>query len=282
MTPRYGHHDDIHACAAAISRASKVGAPKVAVVLGTGLAPVAHALTDAVVIPYAELPGFPTSTAPGHFGRLHVGSMGGVPTAVMQGRFHLYEGHAPQCWLTPIRALRTAGVETIIITNAVGGFHVEWPATCLMLVTDHINGLGANPLIGPNEDRFGVRFPDMTEVYDRRLRVLADETAAELEIGLHAGVYFAMLGPMFETPAEIRMMRMLGADVVGMSLVPEAITARHCGMRVLAISAVTNHAAGINPNPLTQEEVIAGGQSLSQNLARLIAGVVPKIAVAKT
>lgn len=278
MNPKYGSNAHIEAASGIIAGRSKVGAPKVGIILGTGLAPVAHDLADSVTIPYSELPGFAAATAPGHFGRLHVGRLGGAPVAAMQGRFHLYEGHDPRCWLTPIRALRKAGVETLVITNAVGGFHADWPATCLMLVNDHINGIGSNPLVGPNEPKFGPRFPDMSAVYDQKLREIARRVAQKLGIGLKEGVYYAMLGPVFETPAEIRMMRMLGADVVGMSLVPEAIVARHCGMKLLAISAITNHAAGINPKPLTEQEVIEGGNKLSRDLSKLISGIVSAIA----
>lgn len=281
MTPSHGKHSDIDSSASTIRAASGERAPKLAVILGSGLAAFAHRLSNARTIPYSELPGFPASTAPGHHGRLHVGMIGGLSAVVLQGRFHLYEGHQASCWLTPIRALKQAGVEALVITNAVGGMRPEWPSPSLMLVADHINGLPNNPLVGPNDDRFGVRFPDMTRVYDPHLAEHFRDAATQEKIPLNEGIYFAMQGPCFETPAEIRAMRTLGADVVGMSLVPEAIVARHCGLRIAAVSVITNHAAGISPSPLSIEEVLAGGAEMSEKLGRLVANFASRFASAE-
>jgi xanthosine phosphorylase len=245
-------------------------APRVALVLGTGIGGLAEAVENPTFIGYGDLPGFPRSTVEGHAGRLVLGELAGVAVACMQGRVHLYEGHPAADLALPIRALRLAGCDTLVLTNAAGSLNADFLPGSLMMLADHINMTGANPLIGANDDRFGPRFPDMTEAYDRGLRRRLAVAATSLGITLHEGVYLALLGPNFETPAEIRAFRTLGADAVGMSTVPECLVARHCGMRVAAISTLTNLAAGMTDQELSHEQSLAVGAEAAKDLSRLL------------
>lgn len=221
----------------------------VAIVLGSGLGAFARDLTEATQIPYDEIPGFARSTVEGHAGRLVIGKSGEVTLAAMQGRFHFYEGYSLQDVTFPVRVLKLLGVRTVVLTNAAGALNVEFTPGSLMVISDHLNLLGDNPLRGPNDERFGPRFPDLTSVYARRLQDVVIEEARALGLKLPRGIYGALAGPSYETPAEIRMLRTLGADVVGMSTVPEAIVARHMSMQVVGISCITNLAAGVQTSP---------------------------------
>jgi purine-nucleoside phosphorylase len=252
--------------------------PQVAVILGSGLGAFADELSDATTIPYSEIPGFPQSTAIGHAGKLILGRVSGVPTAVMAGRFHLYEGYTAQQAALGVRVLRALGAKSLIVTNAAGGIGVHLLEGCLVLISDHINLQGANPLIGPNDDSLGPRFPDMTEAYSLRYREIAQAAAAELGISLREGVYAALPGPSYETPAEIRYLRTIGADLVGMSTVPEVIAANHMGMQVLGISCVTNLAAGMSGKKLHHEEVLAVGERVRGTLVHLLKDILPRLA----
>jgi purine-nucleoside phosphorylase len=232
-------------------------APDVAIVLGSGLGDFAETLVDAIVLPYAAIPDWPSSSVVGHAGKLVVGRhASGARVAALSGRAHLYEGHHVARAVFGVRAMVRWGVTRIVLTNAAGGINTDFTRGALMLIEDHINLLGANPLIGPNVDELGVRFPDMTYVYDRELRRLALEAAASAQVPLQRGVYLATMGPSYETPAEIRAFRTLGADAVGMSTVPEAIAARHMGAAVAGISCITNPAAGVVDEPLRHDEVM--------------------------
>jgi purine-nucleoside phosphorylase len=258
--------------------------PRVGVVLGSGLGAAAIPLADQVVVPYAEIPHFPHSTVKGHKGRLVVGFLGELPVIILQGRVHFYEGYTPQEVTFPMRVLGALGVQSVVLTNAAGGISEDYHQGQLVALADHINLMGWNPLVGPNEPRFaarpgaGQRFPDMTEAYSKRLRALAKEAAAEEGFALDEGVYMAVSGPSFETPAEIRAFRALGATLVGMSTVPETIVARHMGIEVLCLSCVTNLAAGLSAAQLSHEEVIQTGKKVDQQLARLLQRLVPKMA----
>lgn len=247
--------------------------PKVAVVLGSGLGRLADDAREPTAIPYAEIPHFPTSTAPGHAGRLIFGTFADRPVVMMAGRVHLYEGYTSAEVVFPIRLFRQLGVETLIVTNAAGGVNARFSSGALMLITDHINLTGHNPLLGPNDDRFGVRFPDMTETYDPELRALAQRAAAATGVELSEGVYLGLLGPTYETPAEVRMVRLLGGDAVGMSTVLEAIAAHHMGMRVLGISCITNMAAGMLPQKLDHQEVMETAARVSGDFAGLVRAI---------
>jgi purine-nucleoside phosphorylase len=251
--------------------------PKIALILGSGLGAFADSLAESARVPYAEIPGFPKSTAIGHAGQLVIGKAGNVPVAAMQGRAHLYEGYSPQEITFCIRAFGRMGIRAVILTNAAGGISTNYSQGALVLIRDHINLQGSNPLVGPNDDRFGVRFPDVTHAYDRGYRALAREEAVKLNITLHEGVYAAMLGPNYETPAEIDFLRRIGADLVGMSTVPEVIAARHMGINVLAISCVTNMAAGILDQPLSHAEVMETGERVKSTFEALLRGVIPRI-----
>lgn len=250
--------------------------PKVGVVLGSGLGAVANSITERVVIPYREIPHFPQSTVDGHSGRLVAGRLGGSPVLMMQGRVHYYEGYSPSQVTFPMRVLGSLGVEAVILTNAAGGIEESYELGQLVAISDHINMMGWNPLIGQNEARFatrkgaGQRFFDMTEAYSKRLRGLAQQAAADEGITIDEGVYLAVSGPSFETPAEIRAFRALGATLVGMSTVPETIVARHMGIEVLGISCVTNKAAGLNAQPLSHEEVFETGRLVERRLSGVI------------
>ncbi len=252
--------------------------PKVAVVLGSGLGAFADELDGPVVIPYEEIPGWPRSTAIGHAGKLVIGSCEGVPTAVLAGRAHLYEGYTAQQSVYGIRVLRMLGVESVILTNAAGGINVSYKPGDLVLISDHINLLGQNPLSGPNDESLGPRFPDMTEAYSKAFRAIARETAGGLGLEMPEGVYVAVPGPSYETPAEIRYLRVIGADLVGMSTVPEAIAASHMGMRTLGISCVTNHAAGVVDQKLNHTEVLEVGDRMKDTLIELLRRLVPGVA----
>jgi purine-nucleoside phosphorylase len=252
--------------------------PRIALVLGSGLGAFADGMAQAARVDYAKIPHFPRSTAVGHAGRLVIGDVGAIPTAVMQGRVHFYEGYSQQEVIFPMRVLARLGVRAVILTNAAGGINRDYNQGCLVVLRDHINFQGTNPLIGPNDSRFGVRFPDMSRVYEPSYRKIALEEAARLGLGTFEGVYVAMSGPSYETPAEIRALRTIGADLVGMSTVPEAIAASHLGIRVLGISCVTNMAAGILDQPITTEEVIETGERVKHQFVALLSSVIPRIA----
>lgn len=256
--------------------------PQIAIVLGSGLGALADELTMSKSIRYQEIPGFPHSTAEGHAGRLVMGKIGAVPVAVMQGRVHFYEGHTQQEVTFPMRVLGRMGVKGVVLTNAAGGISEKLEQGCLVVLSDHINMQGTNPCMGANDERFGLRFFDMSNAYDLKWRKLTLQAAAELKadgmlVSVHEGVYVAVTGPSYETPAEIRAFRILGGDVVGMSTVPEVIVARHMGMRVLAISCVTNLAAGLSPQPLNHEEVLEVGRMVRGDFQRLLKQVVPQL-----
>jgi purine-nucleoside phosphorylase len=252
--------------------------PQIGLVLGSGLGAFADDLTDAVRIPYADIPAFPRSTAVGHAGQLVFGRAGDVPVAVMQGRVHLYEGYTAAEVAYPTRVLGRAGIRALILTNAAGGIDVDYGQGALVILRDHINLQGQNPLTGANDERFGPRFPDMSYTYSQRYREIALEEARKLSITPHTGVYAALAGPSYETPAEIRYLRTIGADLVGMSTVPEAIVARHMGMNILAISCVTNMAAGILDKPLVHDEVLEVGRRVMGQFIALLRAVLPRIA----
>lgn len=252
--------------------------PTIGLVLGSGLGAFADSLTDATRVPYADIPSFPQSTAIGHAGRLVIGNAGSVLVAAMQGRVHQYEGYSAQEVIFPIRVFARMGIKAVILTNAAGGINLGYSQGALVLLRDHINLQGTNPLVGPNDDRFGVRFPDMTHAYSRAYREIAREEAAKLKIPLHEGIYAALLGPSYETPAEIEYLRRIGADLVGMSTVAEVIAARHMGMNVLAISCVTNMAAGILDQPLSHAEVMETGERVKSIFEALLRAVLPRVA----
>jgi purine-nucleoside phosphorylase len=253
-------------------------APVVGVVLGSGLGAFADAVEDGVAIPYDEIPGWPRSTAVGHAGTLVLGTFGGVEVAVMKGRAHLYEGHPAARVVFGVRGLARLGVRTLVLTNACGAIDTSLQPGELVLVSDHINLQGTSPLVGPNDDALGPRFPDLSDAYDPGLRTAARECGARLGLELQEGVYAAWLGPAFETPAEIRMLRTLGADLVGMSTVPEVVAARHMGVRCLAVSCVTNMAAGVLPEPIEHERVLEIGARAAGTLTALLRELVPELA----
>jgi purine-nucleoside phosphorylase len=257
-----------------------LGLPKVAVVLGSGLGDFANNLTDAVAIPYAEIPNFPCSTAVGHAGKLVIGKLGDLTIAAMQGRVHQYEGYTCKQASFPVRVFGLLGLKAIVLTNAAGGINAKYGQGALVLMTDHLNFQGANPLTGPNDDRFGPRFPDLSEAYSKEFRQFALDEAKRLGIELHEGVYAALAGPSYETPAEIRYLRTIGADLVGMSTVPEVIVARHMGIKVMAISCVTNMAAGLSNQTINHEEVLETGARVRGKFLALLGAVIPRIAAA--
>ena len=246
-------------------------------VLGSGLGAFADELESPVRIPYADIPGWPKSTAVGHAGKLVFGELGDLEVVVMAGRSHLYEGYSPAQATFGVRTFGHLGVRTIVFTNAAGGINLSYSQGALVLISDHINLQGLNPLCGPNDDALGPRFPDMSDAYSAALREIARDTAAGLGIHLREGVYAAMLGPSYETPAEIRFLRAIGADLVGMSTVPEVIVANHMGIRCLAISCVTNMAAGILPQKINHEEVLETGVRVRDTLVRLLKALLPKL-----
>ena len=252
--------------------------PKIGLVLGSGLGAFADRMSDASRIPYSQIPGFPRSTAIGHAGQMVIGNAGGIPAAVMQGRVHLYEGYSAQEVAFPMRVFGRMGIRAAIITNAAGGINLKYQQGALVLISDHINLQGCSPLVGANDDRFGVRFPDMTRAYSRQYAAIAREEAAKLGIQLEDGIYAALQGPSYETPAEIRYLRVIGADLVGMSTVAEVIAARHMGIEVLAISCVTNMAAGILDQILTHQEVMETGEKVRGHFEALLHAVLPRVA----
>ncbi len=260
--------DGAAAAAVIAERASEP--PRLGIVLGSGLGGLADALENPVVIGYDELPGFPEPGVAGHGGRLVLGRLGGLPVAALQGRRHIYEGGPPTGMAAPVRALKRVGADALFLTNAAGSLRVENRPGSLMAIADHINLLGVNPLTGPNDDSVGPRFPSLRDAYDPELRGLLRAAAKRLRLGLPEGVYLATAGPSFETPAEIRAFRTLGADAVGMSTVPEVILARHCGLRVAAVSAITNLAEGMGGDALSHEQTLRFAAEAAGDLARLI------------
>jgi purine-nucleoside phosphorylase len=260
-----------------LSQKPRLGAPYIAVVLGSGLGALAEALTDSVVIPYADIPNFPRSTAIGHAGRLVIGKSGDLTVAAMQGRVHQYEGYSSREAAFPVRVLGRLGIRSLVLTNAAGGINPAYRQGNLVVLSDHINLQGNNPLNGPNDERLGPRFPEMSAVYSRGYRRIALEAGRELGIDLKEGVYAALRGPSYETPAEIRYLRAIGADLVGMSTVPEAIVARHMGIAVLGISCVTNLAAGMCEDKIDHAEVLETGRRTSATLLALLTAILPRI-----
>src|SRR5215470_6407036 len=253
--------------------------PRIALVLGSGLGAFADELESATRVPFAKIPHFPRSTAIGHVGQLVLGMVAGIPVAGMQGRVHLYEGYTAKQVAFPTRVFSRMGIRAVIVTNAAGGINLSYSEGALVALRDHINLQGANPLVGPNHDRFGPRFPDMTCAYDPDFRRFVAEEGKKLKLNLHEGVYLALAGPNYETPAEIQALRALGADLVGMSTVPEVLAARHSQMRVLGISCVTNMAAGVTGKQLTAEEVFQTGARVKNQFIALLKAVIPRIAV---
>src|ERR1700746_1353411 len=252
--------------------------PTIGLILGSGLGAFADSLTDASRVPYEQIPAFPQSTAIGHAGQMVIGKAGGVAVAAMQGRVHLYEGYSPQEVAFPKRVFGGMGMRAVVITNAAGGINLKYQQGALVVIRDHINLQGVNPLVGPNDDRFGLRFPDMTQAYWKPYRQAAQEEAAQLGLAVDEGTYAGLLGPSYETPAEIRYLRTIGADLVGMSTVAEVIAARHMGIKVLAISCVTNMAAGILDQPLSHQEVLETGEKVRGQFEALLRAVLPRIA----
>jgi purine-nucleoside phosphorylase len=250
---------------------------RVALVLGSGLGAFADEVEDSVEIPYEEITGFARSTVEGHAGRLVLGKVEGVPVAAMQGRFHYYEGYEFEEVVFPIRTLGLLGVKSLVLTNAAGGINVAFDQGALMVISDHLNLMGVNPLRGPHDNRFGERFPDMSEVYTRDYQEIAVAEGQAMGLELRRGIYAALSGPSYETPAEIRMMRILGADAVGMSTVPEAIVARQMGIKVLGISCITNMAAGVVGDPINHQEVMETGERIRDTFKELLRRIIPRL-----
>jgi purine-nucleoside phosphorylase len=263
--------------AAAFIRGKTSLEPEIALILGSGLGVLADHVEDAAVIPYEDIPHFPLSTVEGHAGELVIGRLAGRTVVIMRGRFHMYEGYGPELTAFPVRVMKELGARTLVVTNAAGGINTSFEPGDLMLITDHLNLTGRNPLVGPNDPGLGPRFPDMSEAYSRRLRAIALETAREQGLALREGVYAGLLGPSYETPAEIRMLRVLGADAVGMSTVAEVIAARHTGLEVLGISCISNMAAGILDQPLSHEEVMETTERVKSRFLALVTGVIPRL-----
>lgn len=251
--------------------------PEVAVVLGSGLGSLADEVEDKIIIKYSDIPNFPLSTVAGHAGQFVYGTLEGKTVIMMHGRFHFYEGYDMKTVTFAVRVLSLFGIKKLIVTNAAGGVNTSFKPGDLMIIKDHINFAGTNPLIGRNLDEFGPRFPDMSEAYDKELISLSLKTAAENNIDVVSGVYFMMTGPSYESPAEIRMIRTLGGDAVGMSTVPEVIVAKHCGMKVLGISCITNMACGILDKPLNHEEVIETSNKVKDKFQRLVKGIIKQV-----
>ncbi|MGD0481028.1 MAG: purine-nucleoside phosphorylase [Terracidiphilus sp.] len=278
------YYDQVAEAAAFVHSRLGALAPRVGMVLGSGLGAAADAVADPVFVPYQEIPHFPQSTVEGHSGRIVAGSLGGAPAIILQGRVHSYEGYTPREVTFPMRVLGALGVRAVVLTNAAGGIQAGYHVGQLVALADHINMMGWNPLTGPNESRFaarpgaGLRFFDMTEAYSKALRAMAAEAALEEGFSIAEGVYLATPGPSFETPAEIRAFRTLGATLVGMSTVPETIVARHMGIEVLGISCVTNLAAGLGATPLSHLEVQETGRMVERRLAGLLKRLAPRIA----
>jgi purine-nucleoside phosphorylase len=262
---------------AAAARLRTFAVPDVAIVLGSGLGDFADGLSDTMTTPYGEIPHWPASAVIGHAGKLVVGGLAGKKVAALSGRAHFYEGHDLRTVTFATRVLGRIGVKRLILTNAAGGINIAFKPGTLMVIDDHINLLGSSPLIGPNDERFGQRFPDMTEVYSRRLRDIADAAARAKGLALAHGVYVALHGPSYETPAEIRFLRTIGADAVGMSTVPEALVARHMNMEVLGISCITNPAAGVLPQPLHHDEVMEVARRVKGEFSALLEGIIERL-----
>lgn len=249
--------------------------PEIGLILGSGLGILAELIEDAIAIPYENIPHFPVSTVEGHVGELLIGTIQGRPVVMMKGRFHMYEGYGPEVTAFPVRVMKAIGVQKMLVTNAAGGVNTSYTPGDLMIISDHLNMTGRNPLIGPNHTEFGVRFPDMSEAYSHRLRKLAKETAEKQGFVMKEGVYAGLLGPNYETPAEIVMLRTLGADAVGMSTVAEVIVARHAGIEVLGISCITNMAAGILEQPLSHDEVMETAEMVKEKFLNLVMSLIP-------
>lgn len=251
--------------------------PEVGLILGSGLGILADLIQDGISIPYQDIPHFPVSTVEGHDGELLLGTIEGRAVVMMKGRFHMYEGYGPEVTAFPVRVMKELGVTSLLVTNAAGGVNTSYEPGDLMLISDHLNLTGKNPLVGPNDAALGVRFPDMSEGYSRRLRSLLKDTAAAKGIQVQEGVYAGLLGPTYETPAEIRMLRTLGADAVGMSTVSETIVARHAGLEVLGISCISNMAAGILDQPLSHDEVMETTDRVREKFLSLVLAVIPNM-----
>lgn len=264
----------IHEASAFIQEKISGKMPEIGLILGSGLGVLAEDIENPTTISYHDIPHFPESTVTGHKGQLVIGSLEGKQVIAMQGRFHYYEGYSMEQVTFPVRVMKSLGVQSLIVTNAAGGINTGFAPGDLMLIADHINNMGNNPLIGPNNDDFGVRFPDMSQVYDREYLNIAKACANELGIEVREGVYVANTGPTYETPAEIKMLRTMGGDAVGMSTVPEVIVAGHSGIRVLGISCISNMAAGILPQPLTHQEVIETTEKARENFLKFVKSVI--------
>lgn len=251
--------------------------PEVGLILGSGLGVLAELIEEGVAIAYSDIPHFPVSTVEGHDGELLLGNIQGRPVVMMKGRFHMYEGYVPEVTAFPVRVMKELGVSSLLVTNAAGGVNTSYQPGDLMVLSDHLNLTGRNPLIGPNDPALGVRFPDLSEAYSRRLRQVFNDTAASQGLKVQEGVYAGLLGPTYETPAEIRMLRTLGADAVGMSTVSETIVARHAGIEVLGISCITNMAAGILDQPLSHDEVMETADRVRDQFLKLVLAIIPKM-----
>lgn len=268
--------DQIREAAVYIKKGLK-RSPEIGLVLGSGLGMLAEQLENRLVLPYHKIPNFPVVTVPGHAGNLVIGDLEGKRVVAMQGRFHYYEGYTMQQLTMPIRVMKLLGVESLLITNAAGGVNINFKPGDLMVISDHLNLMGDNPLRGENSAELGPRFPDMSRPYDQKMLELAEESAANLGINLRKGVYCALSGPNYETPAEIRFLRQNGVDAVGMSTVPEVLVARHMALRVLGISCITNMAAGVLPQPLSHQEVIETANRVKPRFTSLLRGVIAKL-----
>jgi len=264
--------------AAAYIQAQSQVKPRIGLILGSGLGIIADSIDNAVTIHYGDIPHFPVSTVEGHAGELLLGDIAGIPVVLMKGRFHAYEGYDVDVVTFPVRVMKELGVQTLLVTNAAGGINTSFAPGDLMLISDHINLTARNPLIGPNDSTLGPRFPDMSEAYSRRLRAVAKRVAADKAVPLQEGVYVGLLGPTYETPAEIRMLRVLGADAVGMSTVSEVIVARHAGIEVLGISCISNMASGILDQPLSHDEVIETTERVKGKFVSLVLALIPELA----
>ncbi|MNZ51317.1 Purine nucleoside phosphorylase 1 [compost metagenome] len=251
--------------------------PEIGLIMGSGLGVLGDYLEDAVTIQYHDIPHFPISTVEGHAGELLIGTLSGRTVVLMRGRFHMYEGYGPELTAFPVRVMKALGVKALLVTNAAGGVNTDYEPGNLMLISDHINLTGKNPLIGPNDEQLGVRFPDMSEAYSKRLRAIAKDVAASKGITLREGVYAGLLGPTYETPAEIKMLRVLGADAVGMSTVAEVIAARHSALEVVGISCISNMAAGILDQPLSHAEVMETTERVKTQFLGLVSSLIAAI-----
>ena len=252
--------------------------PEIGIILGSGLGPIAEQVSEAVVIPYSNIPHFHSTAVEGHAGKMVLGKMNGIPVVLLQGRFHLYEGHCMEDVVFPTRTICGLGIHTLILTNAAGGINTRFRAGDIMFIEDHLNLMGDNPLKGPNLSQLGPRFPDLSEAYHKGCLTSLQQGASELGISHHTGVYAGLLGPTYETPAEVRMLRTLGADAVGMSTVPESIAANHLGVRVVGMSCITNLAAGLSPHKLSHQEVVDTSKSASENMKKLLLLTIPRLA----